>query len=88
MQQLALLRGESKCYLADANGDRELLSKLKIQQELHLKEGAPVMLLKNLGDRLYNGLIGDVVKMHEGAVEVKFPQIKEPVTITPHLFTW
>jgi DNA polymerase III epsilon subunit-like protein len=49
-------------------------------QELNLKVGAQVMLLKNTG-RNYNGKIGTVVKFSEDFIEVNFDGESEPLQV-------
>ena len=45
------------------------------------------MLLKNLTDKLCNGLTGEVVNMSDEGVTVQFKDMPDSVLITPSLFT-
>ena len=45
------------------------------------------MLLKNLTDKLCNGLTGEVVNMSNEGVTVQFKDMSDSVLITPSLFT-
>ncbi|CAG2199280.1 PIF1 [Mytilus edulis] len=58
-------------------------------KHLGLKISAPVMLLVNLSDKLVNGLIGRVQKIHEHEIQVQFvlDGKNESVAITKYTFT-
>ncbi|XP_060571759.1 uncharacterized protein LOC132729940 [Ruditapes philippinarum] len=67
--------GELYEYKSTDEGDRKFLNKILAPQTLWLKKGAPVMLLRNLSDKLVNGLRGTVVDITESGPVVEFPSL-------------
>ncbi len=53
---------------------------------LHLKVGAPIMLLANMTPTLVNGLRGNVIDMKQKSVVVHFPSLD--VNTELHFFTF
>ena len=56
-------------------------------QNLALKVGCRVMLVKNLSDSLVNGLQGKVVLLEKDEVSVKFSHIENVIKLKAELFT-
>ena len=85
--RLQEMDGESKVY--KATKDKGLKKHLKIlaPNYLHVKIGCPVILLRNLGGKLANGLSGKIVATEEDAITVHFPEIGQTHKITRCLFT-
>jgi hypothetical protein len=54
---------------------------------LVLKVGASVMLMKNMTNRLVNGLIGKVVALSQNSATVYFKQLEVTETFCQELFT-
>jgi ATP-dependent DNA helicase PIF1 len=67
-------RGELFCFDAIDEGSQCELTKLIAPKQLWLKVGIPVMLLRNLTEKLVNGLIGKVLKISQEIVHVHFPR--------------
>jgi len=88
MAELKEIEGETHLYEANDTGNKFQVAFLDkncvAQAELILKEGAQVMLLKNLDlkRKLCNGSVGTVVKCYKDSVLVKFPHLSESVLIT------
>ncbi|CAC5360531.1 PIF1 [Mytilus coruscus] len=64
--------GELKVYKSADEGSTYYLDKFLAPKHFGLKVGCPVMLLKNLTNKLVNGLRGTVVQMNSASVDVKF----------------
>ncbi|CAC5364753.1 PIF1 [Mytilus coruscus] len=77
------------CFPSKDEGDHFYLKKMLAPKHLGLKISAPVMLLVNLSDKLVNGLIGRVQKIHEHEIQVQFvlDGKNESVAITKYTFT-
>ncbi|CAC5417703.1 PIF1 [Mytilus coruscus] len=77
------------CFPSKDEGDHFYLKKMLAPKHLGLKISAPVMLLVNLSDKLVNGLIGRVQKIHEHEIQVQFvlDGKNESVAITQYTFT-
>ena len=56
-------------------------------QELKLKVGCPVMLLKNMSDKFVNGLQGTVLSVTEKTATVKFQSVDSTLTVGQELFS-
>ena len=69
------------------SGNARQLSKSQIPQVLHLKKGAPVVLLANLTDKLVNGVQGVVDSMFANSVIVHLASLQTSTTLVPHRFT-
>ena len=86
--RLQEMDGESKVYKATKNkGPKKHLKKILAPNYLHVKIGCPVILLRNLGGKLVNGLSGKIVATEEDAITVHFPEIGQTHKITRCLFT-
>ena len=48
---------------------------------LWLKKATPVMLLRNLSNKLVNGLIGTIHELEFGEIVVDFPTVQDHVVI-------
>lgn len=72
MTELHKMQGESTSYVAEEEGEQKYLRKMNANKVLLLKEGAPVMLIRNLSDTLVNGLLGTVFKLEDDGPTVKF----------------
>ena len=72
-----ILQAESQLYeyRAEDDGDVQHLSKVLAPPTLWLKKDCPVVLLRNLSDKLVNGLIGKVVSCGDDGPVVNFPSI-------------
>lgn len=66
------LPDEQQVYNSIDEGDISKLEKRPVPKHLHLKIGCPVMLLKNLGEKLVNGLSGTVTTLSNKCVTVDF----------------
>ena len=62
-------------------------TEILISQRLVLKEGAPVMVLKNISPMVVNGLMGTVQKLTKNAVTVHFPHLNLEHTFEAEVFT-
>ncbi|XP_060597768.1 uncharacterized protein LOC132751598 [Ruditapes philippinarum] len=76
------LPGEIYEFEAIDEGEERLLNSLTIQKTLWLKKNAKVMLLRNLSDRMVNGLHGTVLDIKEGEVVVRFQSLDMVTTLT------
>ncbi|XP_045177826.2 uncharacterized protein LOC123537946 [Mercenaria mercenaria] len=65
-EMLDELEGEVEVFKAKDEGNKNLLLRSPIPKTLLLKEGAPVILIKNLAGRLFNGQRGIVYKLSNG----------------------
>jgi hypothetical protein len=85
--QLRMLPGNSMVCRAKVEGVFPELS-YPTADELILKPGAQVMFVKNdtVEHNYYNGLIGQVVRIEDGAVHVKVPGRTVPITVTPQVW--
>ena len=63
-----------QCKAIDS-GERKYLDRILAPKTLWIKEGCPVILLKNLSDKLVNGLQGKVVSTNEKGPTIEFPSI-------------
>ncbi|XP_062597523.1 uncharacterized protein LOC134258949 [Saccostrea cucullata] len=72
MTELHKMPGEPTSYCADEEGEQKYLRKIIANKLLLLKEGAPVMLIRNLSDSLVNGLLGTVLRLEDDGPTVKF----------------
>lgn len=74
MTELHKMQGESTnaSYVVEEEGEQKYLRKINANKVLLLKEGAPVMLIRNLSDTLVNGLLGTVFKLEDDGPTVKF----------------
>ena len=80
---------ETVCNAMD-EGDVTKLEKNPAPKELHLKVGCPIMLLKNLSEKLVNGIRGTVQTLNKDSVIVQFTSMNsEPHTVQlkPEPFT-
>jgi ATP-dependent DNA helicase PIF1 len=68
-------KGQLYEYRAEDGGDVQHLSKVLAPPTLWLKKYCPVVLLRNLSDKLVNGLIGKVVSCGDDGPVVNFPSI-------------
>ena len=66
-------------FLSADTGERNFLSQMIIPKHLWLKIGAPVILMRNLSDKLVNGLKGEVSAITEEGPIVKFGEKSVPV---------
>lgn len=84
------LEDDETVYNAIDEGNVTKLEKNPAPNELHLKVGCPVMLLKNLSEKLVNGLRGTVQTLNKDSVIVQFTSMNsEPHTVElkPEPFT-
>ena len=80
--------GQSTVYRATKNnGPKKYLKKILAPQYLELKICSPVILLRNLGGRLVNGLSGIVEHLESDTITVCFPQIHQTYKISRCLFS-
>ncbi|XP_074649009.1 uncharacterized protein LOC141904325 [Tubulanus polymorphus] len=74
--QLDSLPGEIKIYKSSNEfGSLSAINSLSAVQNLYLKVGCPVILIKNLSSLLVNGLLGTVVLLKDHSVVVSFPSV-------------
>jgi ATP-dependent DNA helicase PIF1 len=62
-------------FVASDSGDKKYLSHILAPHILWLKKGAPVILLRNLSDKLFNGLRGEVYDIVDGGAIIEFPSV-------------
>lgn len=86
-RQLLKVHGEVTEYRARDTGEPRYLQRILAPSRLWLKIGAPVMLLRNISDSLYNGLIGNVVGVDADGPDVIFPTIGVTKKIPRMLFS-
>ncbi|XP_053380131.1 ATP-dependent DNA helicase PIF1-like [Mercenaria mercenaria] len=67
--------GQIREFVSEDSGDIRVLIKSNAPPRLWLKEGCPVILIRNLSKTLVNGLQGKVVDFEEGCPVVHFPSI-------------
>lgn len=79
--------GDIETFGSDDHGKENDLNSLMAPKQLHLKLGAPVMLLKNLTDRLINGSMGHVVAMDPNIITVQFSDSEQATNLTRQVFT-
>lgn len=72
MTELHKMQGESTSSVAEEDGEQKYLRKTDANKVLVLKEGAPVMLIRNLSETLVNGLLGIVLQLEDDGRTVKF----------------
>lgn len=63
---------EQILYVWHFSGDKHVLRRMEVPKQLLLKVGCPVILLRNISKRLYNGSEGTVVKLDESGPVVRF----------------
>lgn len=68
--KLNQLQGELKVYHSADEGYEYYINKFLAPKNLGLKEGCPVMLIRNLSDVLVNGVRGTVVQLYDKSVDV------------------
>jgi len=68
-------------YVSNDCGDGKYLNELTAPKRLWLKEKCPVVLIRNLSDKLYNGLQGFVTGFDAKGPMVYFPALKSTSTI-------
>lgn len=83
------LPDELKVYQSVDEGSSHYLAKFMAPENLRIKVGCPVMLVKNLSDTLVNGFQGIVTKTFEESVDVKFTINDKTIStnIKPATFT-
>ena len=69
---LRTLPGLEVTYTSEDYGEKNKLKKILAKKVLTLKEGSPVMLLKNMSSELVNGRMGTVIKLEVDGPTVKF----------------
>lgn len=62
-------------YMSTDSGEERYLSNVSAPRKLWLKNGCPVILLRNISDKLVNGLRGEVQGLTENGPIVYFPSI-------------
>ncbi|XP_021349151.1 uncharacterized protein LOC110447633 [Mizuhopecten yessoensis] len=80
-------RGEMGEYCAEDTGQERYLSRLLAPKVLWLKVGSPVILLRNLTNKLCNGLSGTIVSLETDGPVVNFPTVNETMKIPKMTFT-
>lgn len=85
--QLVQMDGPMYEFVAVDEGRETELNRLVVQKTLWLKDAAAVMLLRNLSDRLVNGLQGTVSAVREGEVDVFFPTLQNTHSLSRMHFT-
>ncbi|XP_070556108.1 uncharacterized protein [Ptychodera flava] len=74
--------GEIHTFKATDTGSRSVLNRNTMAEEkLHLKVGAPVMLIYNCTDKLKNGSTGTVIDFEDGLPIVLFPSANQTVKV-------
>ena len=87
-EKLGELKTPGKVYIAPKNiGPKRRLNKILAPQKLSLKIDCPVILLRNLGGKLVNGLRGRVKELNDNYITVYFEKIKETHKIERYTFT-
>ena len=87
-KKLDELKTPGKVYIAKKNsGPKKRLNKILAPQTLSLKIDCPVILLRNLGGKLVNGLRGHVREMRDDHITVHFDKINEAHNIERYNFT-
>ncbi|MEW8544677.1 MAG: hypothetical protein AB2693_14215, partial [Candidatus Thiodiazotropha sp.] len=82
------LQTHERLYTATKNsGSQKSLNKILAPYYLRLKMDCPVMLLRNLGGKLVNGLCGKVIDLQPDSVSVHFPSINETHDIHRYTFS-
>ena len=77
-KKLDELKTPGKIYIAKKNsGPKKRLNKILAPQTLSLKIDCPVILLRNLGGKLVNGLLGHVRELRDDHITVHFDKINE-----------
>ncbi|XP_071166174.1 uncharacterized protein [Mytilus edulis] len=66
------MEGEVSVFTSIDEGENSKLKNIQAPKHLHLKESCPVMLLKNLSDKLVNGLRGNVTAVSTKFITVHF----------------
>ena len=79
--KIQTVAGELKIYKSVDEGSNYYLDKYLAPNNLGLKVGCPVMLLKNLSNVLVNGLRGIVFQMNPESVDVKFETEMKTITV-------
>ncbi|XP_053388253.1 uncharacterized protein LOC123543993 [Mercenaria mercenaria] len=73
--------GTLKEYLSVDTGESKYLHEMTAPKKLWLKENCPVVLIRNLSDKLFNGLQGYVTSFSAEGPQVYFPTLKSTSTI-------
>jgi hypothetical protein len=74
-------------YVADDEGNPQLLMRCQAPPTLHLKVGSRVILIRNLNNKLVNETLGTVAALNKYSVDVAFEGQNGTSTVTPMLFT-
>lgn len=69
-----MIPGQSKYFRSTDTGRSELLRSCAACKVLTLKVGAPVILIRNISEGLYNGCIGQVSSISQDNIVVNFDQ--------------
>ena len=65
------MSGPYKAYKSTDTGETRLLQRILAPKELQLNNGYHVMILRNLGNNVVNGMMGTVVAMTDDVIHVK-----------------
>ncbi|KAK3082922.1 hypothetical protein FSP39_009090 [Pinctada imbricata] len=79
--------GEGKSYSAKDSGEKKFLQSIPVPEILYLKVNSPVTLLKNLSEKLVNGLQGKITKLCKDSVFVYFDRIASEVELRAETFS-
>lgn len=79
-KRLLELPGQLYEFLSKDSGEKRFIEKITVPKVLWLKKGAPVILMRNLTDKLVNGLKGHVVGIGENGPVVKFGEDELPIS--------
>ncbi|XP_053402931.1 ATP-dependent DNA helicase PIF1-like [Mercenaria mercenaria] len=74
-QSIVEFPGQLYEFKSDDEGDLKYLNKILAPETLWLKIAAPVILLRNLSDRLVNGLRGNIYDITDSGPIVEFPSL-------------
>ncbi|XP_052248425.1 uncharacterized protein LOC127856329 [Dreissena polymorpha] len=78
--------GELYEFKSHDDGDRHFLEKMIAPKILWLKIGSPVMLLKNISDKLVNGLQGHVHSITDMGPVIEFTSLQTKLQLEKHRF--
>ncbi|KAJ8045597.1 Spectrin beta chain, non-erythrocytic 1 [Holothuria leucospilota] len=81
------MKGDMKTYVSEDMGDLSAMKRSVAPKTLHLKVGAPVVLMANLTHNLENGKQGIIERLHDTYAEVKFQGIDGVTCIKPYSFS-
>ncbi|XP_045160900.1 uncharacterized protein LOC123525813 [Mercenaria mercenaria] len=73
--------GDTLEFKAIDHGEKRYLVNISAQQTLWLKQGSPVILLRNISSVLVNGLTGTVKDFDPDGPVVEFPSVRITITI-------